>query len=253
MTTQTEANPLVQKRYQKRIHDLESTRRSVLRKVNQISRKARSHNRAMDSPLFRVESTRKTWELNESLKLDARDAMLWVNWVTEIREIESNIVDICDEIISRVCPGGNKETKIRALKEYLQQDLHAKYVAEAVGCCEVYARNFSWDADERDVYEKAYAKNRREQQVDAVKRNQVMKRDSNTCVWCGKFNGRKQVHHVVPVSQGGTDAMENLALLCRECHSEVHRGNGHGGVIYDSPEDFWKRTIYSQHPDRTGE
>jgi 5-methylcytosine-specific restriction endonuclease McrA len=175
--------------------------------------------------------------------------MLWVNWATEIREIEQRIINTCDQIVTRVCPGGNKEAKIRALKQYLQQDLHAKYVAEAIGCCEVYARNFSWDPDESDVFEKAYAKNRREQQVDAVKRNQVMKRDSNTCVWCSKFDGRNQVHHVIPVSQGGTDAMENLALLCRECHSEAHRGSGHGGVSYDSPDEFWDRSRYSTPPD----
>jgi 5-methylcytosine-specific restriction endonuclease McrA len=179
--------------------------------------------------------------------------MLWVTWATQIREIDSDIASVCDQIITRVCPDGNKEAKIRALKEYLQQDVHATYVAEAVGCCEAYARNFGWDETEADVFEKTYAKNRRKQQVDSVKRNRVVRRDSNTCVWCGKFGGRNQVHHVIPVSRGGTDAMENLALLCHRCHSEAHRGNGHGGVSYDSPDEFWDRSRYSTPPDGTGD
>lgn len=32
-----------------------------------------------------------------------------------------------------------------------------------------------------------------------------------------------QVHHVIEVKDGGTDATEYLQLLCAECHSEVHR------------------------------
>jgi 5-methylcytosine-specific restriction endonuclease McrA len=32
-----------------------------------------------------------------------------------------------------------------------------------------------------------------------------------------------QVHHVIEVAAGGTDDLENLQLLCAECHAEVHR------------------------------
>lgn len=32
-----------------------------------------------------------------------------------------------------------------------------------------------------------------------------------------------QVHHIIPVESGGTDAAHNLMLLCSECHAEIHR------------------------------
>jgi 5-methylcytosine-specific restriction endonuclease McrA len=32
-----------------------------------------------------------------------------------------------------------------------------------------------------------------------------------------------EVHHIIPVEDGGTDEQQNLILLCRECHVEVHR------------------------------
>lgn len=32
-----------------------------------------------------------------------------------------------------------------------------------------------------------------------------------------------EVHHIIEVVEGGTDDPANLQLLCKECHSEVHR------------------------------
>ena len=31
-------------------------------------------------------------------------------------------------------------------------------------------------------------------------------------------------HHVVPLSRGGADAVENVVLLCRACHDAHHDG-----------------------------
>lgn len=41
---------------------------------------------------------------------------------------------------------------------------------------------------------------------------------------CERCNGRGVLdpHHLLPRSRGGTDALENLALLCRRCHRAVH-------------------------------
>jgi 5-methylcytosine-specific restriction endonuclease McrA len=32
-----------------------------------------------------------------------------------------------------------------------------------------------------------------------------------------------EVHHIIEVADGGSDDLENLMLLCSECHAEVHR------------------------------
>ena len=41
------------------------------------------------------------------------------------------------------------------------------------------------------------------------------------CENCGE-EIELQVDHIVPVSRGGTDDMENLQLLCYECHQKKH-------------------------------
>ena len=52
----------------------------------------------------------------------------------------------------------------------------------------------------------------------------VMKRDSDCCVECLNNKSKElQVHHIIPVSQGGNDDIENLITLCKHCHDLVHR------------------------------
>ncbi len=55
-------------------------------------------------------------------------------------------------------------------------------------------------------------------------RAEVFKRDNYTCKRCKKrYPPEKlQVHHIIPKSLGGTDALENLETLCIECHQAKH-------------------------------
>ena len=64
----------------------------------------------------------------------------------------------------------------------------------------------------------------------------ILYRDNFTCQECGEFHafrseygvylpiddGQLNVHHVVPVSEGGGDEPENLVTLCVKCHKAVH-------------------------------
>ncbi len=45
------------------------------------------------------------------------------------------------------------------------------------------------------------------------------------CEECEKqdrFIPAKEVHHILPVNQGGTHERENLMSLCRSCHNKIH-------------------------------
>jgi 5-methylcytosine-specific restriction endonuclease McrA len=44
------------------------------------------------------------------------------------------------------------------------------------------------------------------------------KRLTPVCAFCGTAEGVIEVEHLLPVSRGGTDAWENLALACRTCN-----------------------------------
>ncbi|MDB9247469.1 HNH endonuclease [Halorubrum ezzemoulense] len=63
----------------------------------------------------------------------------------------------------------------------------------------------------------------------AKRRKRVYRRDNYTCQNddCGRQGGphgdaELHAHHIVPRSEGGSDALANLVTLCYRCHNEVH-------------------------------
>lgn len=48
------------------------------------------------------------------------------------------------------------------------------------------------------------------------------KRDGYRCAQCGASDVELHVHHMTPLSQGGTSEIDNLITLCRYCHSPIH-------------------------------
>lgn len=64
--------------------------------------------------------------------------------------------------------------------------------------------------------------------LDAPVRRAVESRDKAMCQACGYGDGIPDlsnmfsVHHMVPVQYGGNDSVENLILLCQNCHKMAH-------------------------------
>jgi 5-methylcytosine-specific restriction endonuclease McrA len=48
----------------------------------------------------------------------------------------------------------------------------------------------------------------------------VLVRDGHRCTRCGSPEGL-EVHHVIAAADGGATTMENLIVLCGDCHREV--------------------------------
>tara|TARA_R100000805_G_scaffold18092_1_gene21945 strand:- start:108 stop:452 length:345 start_codon:yes stop_codon:yes gene_type:complete len=49
------------------------------------------------------------------------------------------------------------------------------------------------------------------------------------CVWCGSAgtsNNKLQVDHIIPISRNGTHDLENLRILCQNCHKS-RQGKAH--------------------------
>ena len=58
-------------------------------------------------------------------------------------------------------------------------------------------------------------------------REAVLTRDNHRCEVCGRDREdgcTLQVHHIVPLGMGGTNARSNLITLCNEHHGRVHGG-----------------------------
>lgn len=51
----------------------------------------------------------------------------------------------------------------------------------------------------------------------------VRYRDNHTCAIC-HTKGKGDVHHIIPVSKGGTDRADNGVFLCKKCHEDLHKG-----------------------------
>ena len=54
-----------------------------------------------------------------------------------------------------------------------------------------------------------------------AQRQMLIARDGG-CFACGADPAICDVHHVRPVSQGGTTRLDNLVLACWRCHNKVH-------------------------------
>jgi 5-methylcytosine-specific restriction endonuclease McrA len=52
-------------------------------------------------------------------------------------------------------------------------------------------------------------------------RQEVLARDEYKCGNCGSTKNL-DVHHIVPLSCGGSNELGNLKTLCRHCHSLIH-------------------------------
>ena len=46
------------------------------------------------------------------------------------------------------------------------------------------------------------------------------------CQEQGKLIPTEEVHHKVPLSEGGTHARSNLIALCKSCHAQIHAERG---------------------------
>ena len=61
---------------------------------------------------------------------------------------------------------------------------------------------------------------------------EIRKRDASAhplCEMClkeGRLTPVEEVHHIVPVSHGGSNDFSNLMSLCQSCHTKMHHDLG---------------------------
>ena len=58
-----------------------------------------------------------------------------------------------------------------------------------------------------------------------ARRVRILVRDSFTCRACGRMTSGQEAHvdHILPLEEGGTDADDNLQVLCKSCHGKKTR------------------------------
>ena len=53
-------------------------------------------------------------------------------------------------------------------------------------------------------------------------RAQVLKRDGYKCCNDPTHTGKLHVHHIYPLSKGGSNRLSNLQTMCEKCHEDLH-------------------------------
>lgn len=67
-------------------------------------------------------------------------------------------------------------------------------------------------------------------------------RDRGLCVPClrqGRTTAFAAVDHIKPRTQGGTDALDNLECICRDCHVFKTQGESNGKNVRPIGLDGW--------------
>ena len=54
--------------------------------------------------------------------------------------------------------------------------------------------------------------------------SKILNRMQVSCSICGWDKASCDLHHIIPVSKGGTDEHTNLTCVCPNCHREIHAG-----------------------------
>lgn len=72
------------------------------------------------------------------------------------------------------------------------------------------------------------------------RKDEIIDRDGKLCSKCGRYR-YLHLHHINPLSRGGTNQISNLILLCEKCHSKRHGGRRFKDVYTESETAFSKR------------
>jgi len=56
------------------------------------------------------------------------------------------------------------------------------------------------------------------------RKDRIHERRNNVCEYCKSEWWGLHVHHIIPISDGGSHLPDNLMLLCEDCHASAHGG-----------------------------
>ena len=84
------------------------------------------------------------------------------------------------------------------------------------------------------------------------RRDEVAKRDGEQCSKkCSSWR-QLHLHHIKPLSKGGSNKISNLKLLCEKCHSMKHGGRDFSGEFSNSETAFSKRVANIRYAIKNG-
>jgi len=62
----------------------------------------------------------------------------------------------------------------------------------------------------------------RQKRFGDVNINEIFERDGNICCYCKDTKGPFHIDHMIPLSRGGLNALDNLTVACKTCNLRKH-------------------------------
>jgi 5-methylcytosine-specific restriction protein A len=123
-------------------------------------------------------------------------------------------------IVPSAAPSGCKHPQCRAL------------VKTGDRYCDAHKPQYAWQDRRTTAASRGYGARWQ------ATRSSILRRDFGLCQVCkaaGKLRPAREVDHIVPKQEGGTDDDENLQAICSACHklktaAEAARGRGRSKV-----------------------
>jgi 5-methylcytosine-specific restriction endonuclease McrA len=234
----------------KLLSELTVIRRDFVReKTRQLSRENEDIPGSFSTGSLEIEVVsphdRRRTDIDRELKKNVSDAVEktseYQNITREIDECIDEIDQLFEEIEREVCNDDlTARENLRRLYVLLGENVLSSRLADLADCSIGHVKRYEFNPEEGVTEYKEWAKERRDEQVRPRKKKKIIKRDDG-CRKCSKEGvDELEVHHIIPVSQGGSDSEDNLAILCVDCHKTAHDSPGNGSVCYSNKEGFLK-------------
>lgn len=185
--------------------------------IKEVKRRSQGHQGFSFDP---VDEVQETVDQEEAVGCLLRDE-LWVS----IFLFEYRLRCECNRRAEEILDSGSRKDLVEEM--YNSTSRARSYqgkISKFTGCSENYVK---------DVIS-----GRVEKGLNDSEREDILNRDGGKCRMCGSSDDL-EVHHIIPVSQGGSKEEDNLCTLCNNCHIEIAHDGKTSEISYDTKEEFW--------------
>jgi len=132
-------------------------------------------------------------------------------------------------------------------KIYLKNNMKSKYelicwFKKELNNPRKYVDAISFTTNTSKKYVRNVLSGRIEHGLTNKERKDILERDDYQCKLCSEENNL-EVHHVIPVANGGGKYSKNLCTLCSNCHFNIAHGENTSTISYETQSEFWEEII----------